>query len=104
MLTQVGATAYLTQYVEDTDAIADGYSSLLIVVLWVAITVGRLAGLQDQLHITLPKLYRHTTLLFAGGAAAMVPILLFQSSAVVLWVGVAMFGLFNGPTVGYCYD
>lgn len=101
---QVGATAYLESYVDDTDVIDDSHAELLIVVLWTAITVGRLAGLQDQRHLTLPRLYRHSTILFICGAAAAAAILIFRSSAFVLWAGIAAYGLYNGPTVGYCYD
>lgn len=101
---QVGATAYLESYVDDTEVIDDSHAELLIVVLWTAITIGRLAGLQDQRHLTLPRLYRHATILFLCGAAGALSILIFQSSAFVLWVGIAAYGLFNGPTVGYCYD
>eukprot|EP00752_Nemacystus_decipiens_P010278 g9159.t1 len=101
---KVGATAYLESYVDDTDVIDDSHAELLIVVLWTAITVGRLAGLQDQRHLTLPRLYRHSTILFLSGAAAAAAILIFQSSAFVLWAGIAAYGLYNGPTVGYCYD
>lgn len=89
---------------DDTDVISESHAELLIVVLWVAITIGRLAGLQDQRHLTLPKLYRHSTILFMSGAAAAAAILLFENSAFVLWTGVAAYGLYNGPTVGYCYD
>ncbi|CAM9967955.1 unnamed protein product [Choristocarpus tenellus] len=34
----------------------------------------------------------------------MISILVFENSAFVLWIAVAGYGLFNGPTVGYCYD
>lgn len=101
---QVGATAYLESYVDDTDVIDDSHAELLIVVLWVAITIGRLAGLQDQRHLTLPRLYRHSTILFLCGASAAAAIMCFQNSAFVLWTGIAAYGVFNGPTVGYCYD
>lgn len=100
----MGATAYLESYVDDTDVISDSHAELLIVVLWTAITVGRLAGLQDQRHLTLPRLYRHATILFLVGAASAAAILVFENSAFVLWSAVAAYGLFNGPTVGYCYD
>lgn len=34
----------------------------------------------------------------------MLLVLWFPSSGTALWVGVAFYGLFNGPCVGYCYD
>lgn len=101
---QVGATAYLEDYVDDTDVISDSRAELLIVVLWTAITVGRLAGLQDQRFLTLPRLFRHSTILFLCGSVACALILVFSSSSFMLWTGVAAYGLYNGPTVGYCYD
>lgn len=103
-MVQVGATAYLESYVDETDVIDDSHAELLIVVFWTAITVGRVAGLQDQRHLTLPRLYRHSTILFLAGAAAGAVLLIFDSSAFVLWAGIAAYGLVNGPTVGYCYD
>ncbi|CAM9797586.1 unnamed protein product [Phaeothamnion confervicola] len=101
---KVGITAYLTQYVEDTGVIRAANASLLIMVLWSAITVGRLAGIQDQRTLTLPKLYSHATGLLGIGAFGMFTVLAFPDSSFVLWAGVALYGLFNGPTVGYCYD
>lgn len=89
---------------DQTLVISTSHAELLIVVLWTAITVGRLAGLQDQRFLNLPRLYRHSTILFLCGAAACALILIFESSAFVLWAGVAAYGLYNGPTVGYCYD
>ena len=34
----------------------------------------------------------------------MLLILWFPTNAQAFWVGVAFYGLFNGPCVGYCYD
>jgi hypothetical protein len=34
----------------------------------------------------------------------MLLILWFPDSGECLWIGVAFYGLFNGPCVGYCYD
>jgi MFS-type transporter involved in bile tolerance (Atg22 family) len=34
----------------------------------------------------------------------MLLVLWFPNSGPVLWIGVAFYGLFNGPCVGYCYD
>jgi hypothetical protein len=101
---KVGATAYLTQYVAETKIISEDHTSALIAVLWIAITVGRLSGIQIQRNITLPRLFSSTSMLFIGGATgAMLPIVLPRSMP-ALWVGTAIYGLLNGPTVGFCYD
>ncbi|CAM9780623.1 unnamed protein product [Ectocarpus fasciculatus] len=101
---EVGAAAYLKRYVDDTEAIDESRGDLLVVVLWTATTIGRLAGIQDQRHLALSRLYRHLTVLFLGGTTAAAAILVLQNSAFVLWTGIAAYGLCDGPTMGYCYD
>ena len=56
---QVAATSYFSTYVDDTDAIPDHKAGLLIVFLWIGITLGRIAGIQDQMNLDLDRLYRH---------------------------------------------
>ncbi|KAG5192668.1 major facilitator superfamily domain-containing protein [Tribonema minus] len=101
---KVGATAYLTQYVADTGIIPDARAPLLIAVLWLAITVGRILGIQAQRTITLSKLHKQCAGLFIGGAAAAALPLVLLHSAAALWIAVALYGTLNGPCVGYCYD
>jgi len=45
---KVAATSYFTTYVDDTGVIPASRSGLLIVVLWVGITLGRVVGIFDQ--------------------------------------------------------
>jgi hypothetical protein len=47
---KVAATSYLTTYVDDTDVISPHKASLLIVVLWIGISLGRLVGIFDQVN------------------------------------------------------
>ena len=49
---KVTSTAYLGTYVDDTGVIDAWLESRLVLVLWVAITIGRLAGVQDQRFLT----------------------------------------------------
>ena len=101
---KVTTTAYLTPYVEDTGVLPEGDEDSLILVLWIAITVGRLAGVYDQRFLTNKTLPIHLTLLCIGGFFSMMLILWFPKSGNALWVGVAFYGLFNGPCVGFSYD
>ena len=101
---KVTATSYLDEYVEDTGVIPYSQSSLLITVLWVAITIGRLAGLKDQMDVTTPKLYTHLYIFYIGGTLSMILLGMFQGSAASLWMAVGFYGFFNGPCVGYVYD
>ena len=91
-------------YVDETGVIDSSYDSNLMLVLWVAITVGRLAGVQDQRFLTNKTLPIHLSILCVGGFLSMLLILWFPDNGAALWVGVSFYGLFNGPCVGYCYD
>lgn len=99
---QIAATAFLRQFAEDTSG--SSKRSLLIVCLWLAITLGRVVGLRDQLTLTLSPLYRHAAAVGIGGAAAMLVLLVSNRSTAMLWVTVVVFGVFNGPALGYGYD
>lgn len=89
---------------DDTNVIAPSNAALVVVYFWMAVVAGRLVGLLDQQYFTLERLYRHSAALFICGATAVAAILLYDRSALALWTGTAMYGLFNGPTIGYCYD
>jgi len=101
---KVAITAYLEAYVDDTGIIPASQETYLILVLWVMITIGRLAGVQDQRFLTNATLPTHLSFFLIGGTLSMLLVLWFPTSATCLWIGVAAFGLFNGPCVGYCYD
>jgi len=101
---KVSETAYLKTYVSDIDIMSDSQSDYLILVLWTAITIGRLAGVQDQRFLTNETLPVHLTFWCIGGFLSMLLIISFPNSVDCLWIGVAFYGLFNGPCVGYCYD
>lgn len=98
----MAATAFLRQFADNTSG--SSRRSLLIVVLWLAITLGRVIGLRDQLTLTLVRLYRHASALCVGGAAAMFVLLVSSRSTVTLWITTTVFGLFTGPLLGYGYD
>ncbi len=101
---KVGVTAYLTQYVDDTHVLPEPDASLLLTVLWLSISLGRLVGIQMQRNMTLGKLYAQSVLLYITGAIAFMFIAIFPHSRVILWVGVSLYGMSNGPLVGYSYD
>jgi hypothetical protein len=152
-VTKVTTTAYIVSYVNETSAIDPAHANYLVLVLWVAITIGRLAGVYDQRFLTnkvrhpLPLspatnnpqrkrdvfslFYRqtnthpdrcprrfphflahqsyqtlptHLSIFCVGGFLSMLLVLWFPNNAEALWIGVAFYGLFNGPCVGYCYD
>jgi predicted MFS family arabinose efflux permease len=101
---KVAATAYLETYVVDTQVIDVNNKESLVLVFWICIAIGRFAGIQDQRFLTNSTLPVHLGILLIGGAMGMLLILLYPNSSQCLWVGVASYGLLNGPCVGYCYD
>lgn len=101
---KVTSTAYIESYIDETGVVSSDDATFMIMVLWTMITIGRLAGLQDQRFTNTPRLYRHLSIILVGGTLAMSLVLIFPHRGVALWVGIAFYGLFNGPCVGYCYD
>ena len=101
---KVTTTAYLATYVDQTDVIEDTKETYLVLVLWIAITIGRLAGVYDQRFLTNKSLPIHLSIFCVGGFLSMLLIIWFPNNPESLWIGVAFYGLFNGPCVGYCYD
>lgn len=101
---KVTTTAYLSTYVLQTRLLSTHQGSVLILVLWLSITVGRLAGVQDQRYLTNKTLPIHLSVLCLGGFLSMLLIMRFPQGTNSLWIGFAFYGLFNGPCVGYCYD
>lgn len=101
---QVTATAFTRQFVEDTSAISANSASLLVSLFWLAISVGRLIALRDQQSLTLNRLLRH--LMFTSVSGSIVVFVLLTSYSVdsIQWTTIITYGLFNGPTLGYCYD
>ena len=99
---QIAATAFLREFVDDTSDESDAH--ILIVCLWLAITLGRVIGLRDQLTLALARLFRHVTILCVGGTAAMVFLLFLYRFKPVVWVSVMVYGCFTGPALGYAYD
>ena len=75
-----------------------------LLVLWVFITIGRLCGVYDQAYVNNTTLPIHLFVLSAAATMAMLSIAVFHGHSTALWLGLAFFGIFNGPCVGYCYD
>lgn len=73
-------------------------------VLWIAITFGRLLGVKDQINLSEKNLILHFATLCICGCLAICLILLFPRSNYILFVAISLFGVSNGPTIGYSYD
>ena len=100
----IAATAYLKPYIDQTAAVSIDQKGNMVFVLWVSITIGRIVGVQDQRSLTTSALARHMTYLCLGGFCAMLLVLIFPRQPSALWIGVASYGFFHGPTVGFCQD
>lgn len=77
---------------------------LIVEWMWLAFVIGRLVGLIDLQYVNLPRLYRQLVILFLFGALGAGAVVAFERSEIVLWAGVAAYGLSNGPLCGYCND
>ena len=101
---KVTMTSYLYAFVDQTGMIDPTNRSRLMLLLWIAITVGRLAGVYDQSFVTNITLPYHLFALSVGAATSMLLVFSEPHRSIALWLGVGFFGLFNGPCIGYCYD
>ena len=101
---KVAITGYLYTFIEETEIIDPQHETSALLVLWIFITIGRLCGVYDQAYVNNTTLPIHLFVLSAAATMAMVSMLVFHGRAIALWLGLAFFGLFNGPCVGYCYD
>ena len=101
---KVTLASYLYAYVDETMVIDADYKPALLLVFWIAVAIGRLAGVYDQRFVTNTTLPVHLFIQSAAAALSMLLILLFPHTASAFWIGITFFGLFNGPCIGYCYD
>ena len=100
----VTAVAYLPTYISDTMVIGKEETDKLVLSFWIAMSFGRLVSIQDLRHITENTLHVHLVCLCIGGIIVVFLILNMPSSPEILWVCFPLYGLFNGPCLGYCYD
>lgn len=102
---KVTFSSYIKDYITDTGCVSSNDKNMALFVLWIAITVGRLSGLVDQINIeSKGQLYNHLYLWLVMGAFGIGLLLTFPSNSVASWFGFILFGIGNGPCVGYCYD
>lgn len=104
---KVDTTSYLTTYVKSTSAIHNDNASVSLLLLWLMITFGRLAGLYDQINLkksTKRRVYVHLVGWLVVGTLGMVICALFPFQSWAFWLGISLYGLGNGPCVGYVYD
>ena len=101
---KVAITAYLNDYVTETEILPDEMANVIIVALWVSIGLGRIVGVLDQRNLTDDTCPLHLSFLLCGSTLGMCVIISDFSSKDRLWLGIALFGFFNGPCIGYCYD
>mmetsp|Transcript_24302 Transcript_24302/g.75945 ORF Transcript_24302/g.75945 Transcript_24302/m.75945 type:complete len:451 (+) Transcript_24302:77-1429(+) len=104
---KVDTTSYITTYVKTTGIISNHDASLSLLLLWVMITVGRLLGLHDQIALkkqTKRNVFVHLTAWLLTGTFGMLLCTLFPARSWAFWAGVSLYGLGNGPCVGYVYD
>ena len=107
--TIVDLTTYIQTYVKASGVTTTGRAPDALLVVWVSITLGRLVGLGDQWRLRRHgdgRVYAHAASSLATGALGMALLAASdaQTNSRTFWVGVALYGLGNGPCIGYCYE
>lgn len=100
----VTMTAYLKTYCSDTHILNNIASTYIVLVLWAGVAVGRIFGVLDQKFLNHKILQIHFVLVCFFGAIVVVFAIIFPFSIQAFSVGVAFYGFFHGPSVGYSYD
>eukprot|EP01041_Mallomonas_annulata_P000503 gene503-957_t len=100
----IALTSYITAYIKETKILPGKASPDALLVLWLAIAIGRLVGEYDQHSLSNKSLLLHCTLLLIGGCCALLLIVTYPLNTQSLWLGLICYGLCNGPCIGYCYD
>ena len=95
---------YMKIYVHDTDVIPSSDGSLLFMMFFIAVTVGKLLGIADQAYLTNETIVFHFCVLLLGSAISLACIWFNPDDANTLWLGIVFFGLCQGPAISYCFD
>jgi fucose permease len=104
------ATFYLVSYVLETTVINSSSGSILVLVLWLSITIGRVIGIADSRSLMPPNettnktLRFHMTVLMMFSIVSSFLIAVLPSNGAVLWTFVAIYGFTIGPCVGFAFD
>ena len=107
---KVLCSSYIEDYVVQTRIVPASDKSFALMAVWVSIAVGRFGGLYDQILLNglgasgVHICYRHLSLWLATGLFGSVLWRTTPRSPLAFWVGLCMYGLGNGPCVGYLYD
>lgn len=107
----VDATSYITTYIHQSHVVPRAHTHVILMTLWAALVVGRLVGFRGQLRLIefrSEKVARTVAVNLVAwlcvAAFGTLLILAASSSRPIFWIGIALYGLGNGPSVGFCYD
>jgi fucose permease len=100
----VTCTAYLRSYVNQTHVLGAVHKDKLFSLLWLCITAGRFVGTYLQQWLTVNDLTAAMAAVCVCGSAPMFLVYLYPNSPLLMWICVAGYGFFHGPTVGFTQD
>ena len=103
-------SSYIEDFVLDSGIIDASNKNWALMLVWIAIAMGRFGGLYDQIKINalgqkgIQPLYFHLVLWISAGLVGGLLWFAFPHSERAFWLGIVLYGFGNGPCVGYCYD
>ena len=102
---KVTVTAYLDAYVrQEVSAIPVEGEHRLMLLFWIFVTLGRCLGIYYQQTFSDTTLPLHLFAAAVSGSCAGALLFFHPHSPSVLWLAIPLYGLCNGPVLGYCYD
>ena len=97
----VTVTVYLPTYINSVSFKDSFLSPKLLLILWLGIMIGRIIGIIDLNSVMTHAIPNHLSFILIVGLSSMLPITWFPHSEAALWIGMAIFGLCNGPCIEY---
>ncbi len=97
-------TSYLETYVDDLGVISTDTSGYVLTVFWAGLALSRIAIVIYQTKgIPVPYLISIFLVCIFICIVVSIMILVFPDNAVILWVGMTVFGLAIGPAAGIVF-
>lgn len=102
---QVVFVAYIKEYISRTNILSISQGKYVLMLFWIFVSMGRLIGVYDQRLISLTNvLISHLILCCILGSIAIGFIIYYFTNSIIFILGIIIYALTYGPTVGYCHD
>lgn len=107
---KVLCSSYVESYISDSNVIPSSEKEVALCVVWIGIAAGRFIGLMDQIQLNkmgeggIHSLVHNFIAWISTGLLGGFLMFIRENSPIAFWTSLVLYGLGNGPCVGYAYD